>query len=219
MRRRGFTLVEVAVFSAVALMVLAGVWSFFQGTMRQSKATDTKVQGLQEVLLYSRLLEGDLAHLYEDDEYHMYHQRLPKVGVVFRFYRYHPDASKNPGSTWGPLPLQQVEYRYLAKKRKILRSVDGGPGRALFGNFESQDFWDPQGEEDSPPGSKIQPGPSLSFYVVSSPLSELRKKLEKRNWRSRTTLFGGVSRERRSVERRFPYWHRIPYYPSPLKKK
>lgn len=214
MRRRGFTLVEITVFSAVALIVIAGAWSFLQSGMRQSKATDTKVQGVQEVLLAARVIEEDLAHVYQDALHGMHHKRVPNEGVFLEFYRYHPDPIHNPGSKWGPLPLQKVSYTYRSKERKLLRAVDDGEKRALFGTFESADFWDMSRETNPPADRGLRPGPSIGFHLVSTPRHELRKKREDRDIRSRTILFGGTALERSSVMGRFPYWHRVPFFPE-----
>lgn len=213
MKRRGYTLVEATVFSAVALIVLTGVWSFFQAGMRQSKDTDVKVQGLQEVLLAARTIEKDLAHLYQDRLVGM-KQGRNEDGMYLRFYRFHPDPARRAGSGWGPLPLQKIEYRYKSRYRKLYRYVDGSEGPPLFGTFESVDFWDMMREDDDLPERKLRPGPSIGFHLVSTPRSELRKKREDRDWRSRTTLFGGAVQEHSSATVRFPYWHRVPFFPE-----
>lgn len=216
MRRRGFTMVEIAVFSAVTLVVLAGCWAFFTSSMRSSKATDVKIEGLEGAQLLARRLEKDLSFLYEDEDHPMRLKKTEGEGLLFTFYRYHPDQARNPGSTWGALPLQMVQYRYVAKERRVYRHEDEGPGRALYGTFESLGFRDPE-EKDGVVSQNLEPAPSLVYFLICTPREYLKMSLEERDQKSpriRTTLVGAVPREREANERKYFYWNRVPYWPE-----
>lgn len=228
-RRRGYTLVEVSVFAGVGLIVIAGVWSIFNSSLRRGKATDAKVQGLQAVLLLSRSIERDMAMLYENAgktpgaaKDIVQYQEEPGVGTTIWLSRYHADPARDPGATWGALPLQRVRYRFDATTKRVFRAVDAGPERPMFGLFETVRFRGAQQDLLPPlvpiPGEPLIPGPAYEFCVVSTPEEVLEMSLEERDEkrpRSRTTMVGGVPRERESAHRLYPYWNSVPYLPAP----
>jgi hypothetical protein len=228
MRRRGFSLIEVTVFAGVGLIVMAGVWAIFNSSIRRGKATDAKVQGLQAVLLLARTIERDMALLYENQGVApgafkdiVQYREEPGVGTTLWLSRYHPDPGRDPGATWGKLPLQRVRYRFDATTKHVFRSVDGGPERALFGLFETVRFRGSQQDLLPPyipiPGDPLIPSPAYEFCIVSTPEDVLEMTLEERDEkrpRSRTTLVGAVPRERETVQRLYPYWNNVPYLPE-----
>ncbi len=217
-RRSGFTVIEISVFTAVGLLVLAAVWSIFGSSIRKGKATDRKVIGLQTNLLAARSLERDLEHLYEDETRRIEVAKVPQVGLELRFYRYHESASENAGSSWGTIPLQRVLYRYVAAEKKIYRIVDGGTPRPLFGLFETFGARDAE-QEAGILGTSPKAGASLVYYFVSTPEEVLRMPLEKRDEDhalSRTVLVGGMPRQRIAAKAFYSYWNAAPYAPAPL---
>lgn len=232
-RRRGFSLIEVTVFASVGLIVITGVWAIFNSSIRRGKATDAKVQGLQAVLLLARTIERDMAMLYESQGVApgaakdiVQYREEPGVGTTLWLSRYHPDPARNPGSTWGKLPLQRVRYRFNAIYKRVYRSVDGGPERTLFGLFETVRFRGSQQDLLPPflptPGEPLIPAPAYEFCIVSTPEDVLDMTLDERDEkrpRSRTTLIGGVTREREAAQRLYPYWNNVPYLADPPPEK
>lgn len=227
-RRSGFSLIEVTVFASVGLIVMAGVWAIFNSSIRRGKATDAKVQGLQAVLLLARTIERDMAMLYENQgkapgaaEDIVQYRVEPGVGTTLWLSRYHRDPSRDPGATWGKLPLQRVRYRFDSATKRVFRAVDGGPEKQLFGLFETVRFRGSQQDLLPPyipvPGQPLIPAPAYEFCIVSTPEDVLEMPLEERDEkrpRSRTTLVGGVPRERETAQRLYPYWNSIPYLPE-----
>ncbi len=208
-RRLGFSLVEVTVFMAVGVLVMAGAWSFFQSSIRKGKATDVKVESLQADLLFARSLERDLEALYEDPEHAMDIVRGPGE-LRFSFWRY---GEESPGDRWDPLPVERVTYRFDASKKRIFRRVGNGREDRLYGLFERMNirFRNFQAQAPGPPAV---PSAAVIFSATSTPRETLQKPLEAREEQDRTTLFGAVLREREAVRTAFPWWNPIPYAPA-----
>lgn len=209
MRRRGFTMVEVTVFTAVGLLVITAAWTFFSSSVAKGKATDVKALGVQTNLLLIRALERDLAALYEDGTHLLQYSKRPGEGATLEFYRYGPTS---PDADWGPLPLVKVTYEFDAGYRKVRRSIDGGPARPLFGVVERVNVRFPQPALPEP-GKLLPASPHVLISTISTSREELRKPLEQRDPRSRTSLFAGILRERVAARIAYPHWNEIPWSP------
>lgn len=216
--RRGFSLVEVSVFMAVGLLMTGAAWSMLQSSLKKGKSTDFKLQGVQANLLLFRTLERDLRYFYED----VFHpvRAIKDVAAkkfTLSFYRFSPDAGTDPGTAWGPVPVQKIEYVFDSSLKKISRAVEGGPARFLFGHFEN--FGVRSTEVTLPSNATATPmGPAYQVFAVSTPAELLRKALDDRDQedqRIRTTVVSAFPRRLEGARRDYGYWNAVPFRAPP----
>jgi len=210
-RRRGFTMVEISVFGAVGLLVMTAAWTFFSSSIRKGKSTDVKAEGLQTNLLLARALERDLAALYEDGAHTLRFRKVPGETATLRFFRYRRES---PEGAWDPVPLIEVSYTFDARTKRVTRQLEGGAPQVLYGYVERFNVRFPKPVLPTD-GLPLPVAPAVIFSSVSTPPEGLRKPLEERDMRSRTTLFGSGLRERSAKRIAYPYWNEIPWRPPP----
>lgn len=209
--RRGVTLTELLVFIPIGLTVLGLAWNFFSSGFKKGKATDVKIQSLQQNLVLTLSLERDLDRLYEARDFR---PKIASDGSALEFYR---SADTSPGATWEPLRLQRVFYRFDAFEQKVYRQVDDGGERPFSGRYELVHFRveNPPGPTDPPPdpGDPLIPAPSVVITIISVPPLKEGETEADRKATDRTTLVSAVSRRWLGSRTSYDFWNPIPYVP------
>ncbi len=205
--RRAFTMVEALVFVPIGLAVMGIVWTLWSSSARKGKATDVKVQSLQENLVVALSLERDLQGIYEDSNHPI---RIADDGSALLFSRC-ADASNAP--EWVPLELEDVLYRFDAATGKVMRRIGNGEERAFSGSFELVHFRIENPTEPARSDQEIRSAPAVIFTLVSIPEEDMAKPMNERDATRRTTLVSGVSRRWVASRVSHPFWNPIPYVP------
>lgn len=200
------TLVELMVFAAVGLLVVAAAWSFFRASMRRGDRADKKFEGVQSGLLLSIQLERDLAALYELEG----NDPVPDVrtgGAKLSFLRY---SDEQVESDWTELEVVPVTYQFRTESGRVLRQVGGEAPEVLPGVFERVNFRvaNPEVVE---PGKALPEAPAVIYSVTAATREVLEKPPARRRGSERTVLVGGVSREQRARRSAYPFWNPVPY--------
>lgn len=208
--RRGFTMVEAVVFLPIATIVIVLAWTFFQSSARKGKATDVKLQGVQATLLFTLNVERDLDGLYEDQNHEV---KILDEGRGIQFWRC---ATPSPEGNWDPLPLEKIEYRFDSLLGKLYRKAGDKPEDSILGCFEAVQFRleHPLGASGTDTAAPLPHGPAVVFSAVAVPEEDIKKPLEERDARHRTTLFSAVPRRWLAGRAGYPFWNPVPYYPS-----
>lgn len=203
-RRRGFTLVEVAVFMGVGLLVAAAAWSLLRFSMRRGAATDKKLQGVQAELLAAHALDLDLKALYESRAAPLVVAEDGRTLTLFRF------TEAGAGEDWQGLALQQVRYRFDPLVHRLTRQVGAGEARAFPGVYESVLFR-LAAHPPPAPGELLPEGPALIYSIVASSPEVLGRTAAERKVQDRAVVVGGAPRRVLAGRIGFPHWNPVPY--------
>lgn len=194
-RRTGFTLVEVALFGGLGLMVLLGAWGILYVSLRRGSGTETKVQGVQAALLTSRRLADDLEALVEDEAHPLVLEEGPQ-GVALRFHRLESTSAEGE---WQALPLVGVTYIWESSRLRLLRRQGDGPFVPLAGTFERPEF-------------VLDEAAGVVGYRLTATTPEwLGRPDGERSPAGRTILPGAVARHSLLARRGFVHVNRVPY--------
>lgn len=212
MRRRGATLVELALFAGIGMMVIAMAWSFLSTSLRQGERTDNKLDGVQADLLLAVQLERDLEACVVHPEVPAPRVNLTEGGAELRIYRATATGAREK---WEPLEVTPVVYQYLVETGRVVRKVGAGPPRALWGHFERVSFrLAPNGEEPGIPGA-LPEAPAIVYSAAGVPRTLLERPLDEREGPDRTVIVGGVALTQAARRQAYPFWNRVPYGMTP----
>ncbi len=126
--RRGFSLVEVLVMSAVGVMLLGSFYFFFIHSSTESTRLDEKVRAVQGVLLFLDRLQTDLERMvYQKGRFDV-RVRSVEGGEdnCLEFYVCARTPSASDGAT--RIGVEKREYRYVPMAKKLY--IDGRPFNA-----------------------------------------------------------------------------------------
>lgn len=210
-RRRGFTLVEVAIFSAIGMMLLGVLWTVFGQSARKGGMTEEKLQAVQHAQLLALALERDLAGLYEDAT-HETEFRVAPDHARLAFYRFGPTSAEGE---WKPLPLERVVYFFDREQARVFRKVGDGPEQVLHGRFERLAFrltGAGASGADSPKGL-LPEGPALVYSGVGLATGASERPESDRRNSERSVLTGGVVRPQAAAASAYPFWNPVDYGP------
>jgi hypothetical protein len=134
--RRAFTLVEAAVFGALGVIVLIGLFTIFRSTNREAAKTSVHLRGIQAALALVERLSFDLraGMAYENpylrEGWNALVVPAAEDGRVVEFWRFDPQNAQpmppDPGGTLAFVPVQQVRYRFDPQSRRVTRTVGQG---------------------------------------------------------------------------------------------
>jgi hypothetical protein len=211
-RRRAVTLVELALFAGIGMMVIAMAWSFLSTSLRQGARTDNKLDGVQADLLLAVQLERDL-------EACVVHPDVPPPAIDLTDggaqLRIHRATQTGARERWDPLEVTPVVYQFLVETGRVVRQVGNQAPRALWGHFERVSFrLAPNGEEPGIPGA-LPEAPAIVYSAAGVPRTLLERPLAEREGPDRTVIVGGVALTQAARRKAYPFWNRVPYGMTP----
>lgn len=203
MRRRGFSLVEVLVFSAMGLLVLVTVYDFMAAGLKRGARSLEKLEGVDAVLTLSARLEQDLDALYEDPA-HPITFTVTAEGTRFSFHRYSEVTSEE---AWEPRRLVQVEYHHRLETRVVTRAELPGEPHRIPGLFDQVLV--------SLERSQLPGRPAYAYRLVYHLRGVARDDPAAAADPGRKSFCrGAVPLYSRSMRSAYPFWHRDPYGPA-----
>lgn len=200
-RAQGTTLVELLVFSGLALLMVLSVWSFFSAFQRGTHRTFSGLDGVAAGIQVSRRLELDLAHLHESRRHPPRIRRGPEE-TILEFTRFGPES---PGDEWTSLPLVRIRYRLHHASGVVTRQEGNAAPRELPGRIGALDFQFLRGR-GSPEASLLTPAPAVLFTVHGQPGDPGQE-----GGVAPLLLLGGRGRERVSSHQAYPSWNPLPF--------
>lgn len=118
LRRRGYTIAEILIFSLVGALVLYMTYDFFAASATQGRDLDRKLKAVQGSQLLLERLERDLKHLvYKKDTYEL---ELAEDGLGVSFFVF--DGHRDDLSD-GTIPIHKREYRFDPATHRV--TIDG----------------------------------------------------------------------------------------------
>lgn len=208
MKRRGATLVELALFAGIGMMVIAMAWSFMSTSLRQGERTDNKLDGVQADLLLAVQLERDLEACVVHPDVPPPRVELTEGGSELHFYRATATGTRE---RWDPLAVTPVVYQFLVETGRVARKVGDEPPRALWGHFERVSFrLAPNGDEPGIPGA-LPEAPAVIYSAAGVPRTLLERPEAEREGPDRTVIVGGVALTQAARRQAYPFWNRVPY--------
>lgn len=188
--RRGFTLAEVMVFGALAVVVLGLVWGLVRDAARGSVRVEGKLQAVEATLLAGARLARDL-ELVEETPGARPSAQVGAARTVLRL---------PPAPVGGGRPA--VTYTFDAAEGSLRRQLDGEDPDRLPGRFEAflVRLVEPGGDE----------GASVLYSLVgvggaAEPAAPNQGPARGR----RAVLVGGAPREAAAGRQRYPAWNRV----------
>lgn len=212
MTRRGTTLVEVALFAGIGMMVIAMAWSFLSSSMRTGERTDNKLDGVMADLLLAVQLERDLEACVVHPDVPPPAVQLTSGGAQLKFYR---ATGASTRGEWAPLEVTPVTYQFLTEHGRVVRQVGAGPARAQWGSFERVSFRLAPNGVAPPIDGALPEAPAIVYSAAGVPEEILKRPEAEREGPDRTVIVGGVALTQAARRQAYPFWNRVPYGMSP----
>ncbi|MBI3894100.1 MAG: hypothetical protein HY303_21485 [Candidatus Wallbacteria bacterium] len=167
MTRRGMTIVELVVMSAVAAVVLATVYLLFSAGSRHGNRMDEKLRGVQAAQILLEYLTADLKAALVNASRQV---RVESIAEGSRnrlsFDRY--DGERSRHHFGGYLPVKHCVYQFEQKTHKVLR--DGEP--MPVGSFASVSFVLTHAQPDASPALL---GETVTVLMTTAPIEQLER--------------------------------------------
>ncbi len=196
--RRAFSLVEVVLFSGIAVVMLGALWSFFAESVKRGSRSAGRLAGAEAVFHLSAVLESDLAALLEHDASPIGY-RVEEGARILAFVRH---AETSPDASWDPPPPVRVEYRFEPATGRVLRRTEPGGERVVPGKFAALDAWI---EAVTLPELSARSW-RLAYRLAAHGDAGLAE-----NPGSGAVVIGAVPLRSRSMRSLYPFWHRDPW--------
>lgn len=192
MRRKGFTILEVLVMSAIALVIMGVAWSVFSAMTSQSKKLDTRLRALQASQLVLERLKADIKqHVSRPGEV-LFDPASPKLMLkVYRDYVFNP-ASRGQHS----VVVDQVDWTFNPETHQLIRGTEP----LKFAQFESITF----SVKETAPGSR-EYGNSVTVDGVYVP-EELLATPERITERDRIKWRATIALPHRTLAEAYGFW-------------
>ena len=202
MIRRGFTLLEVMIMSAVGLMLLGVVYSFFVSSSTDSTKMNRKLQSVQAVHLLFERLGNDMKQAF-----HIKGLYDLKVGDsqgghrnAVTFYRLDPNCDFPEGGNASRVKIERMEYVYSPVTARVYingKPFTGGIYKKVLFEYE------PGNPEADPPRFKD----CLTVTVTGVPDELADRDISEIDGRSLSTLVCSFAFRPRAVQRVYREWN------------
>ena len=197
-RRRAFTLVEILVFSAIALIVLGVAWFIFFSATNQSRKLDSRLRALQANQILIERIKQDLKQFYYVPSYSMVDSAPPRLS--FRIYREY--SYSRTERSQASVILESINYVFDRDMHTVRRNND-----LLYAcPFESVQF----GLKETLPTA---PGEVSNFVTIQTVYvnEELLRTPERITDRDRIPWFTMIGLPHRSLVETSPFWLENPF--------
>jgi hypothetical protein len=199
-RRRAFTLVEVTVMGAVAIMLLGIFYSLFVSSSMDSQKLSRKLQSIQAAHLLLERLEDDLKQaVYVRGTFDMqvFNHGTGSANAVV-FYRVDPRVA-SPADGGTSVKVERVEYVWDPLSCKVVVN-----GKAFAGGlFKRLEF---RYTEGTPAAEPPVYADYLTVTVTGIPDEDAKRKIEDIDLRELTTLVASFSFRARAMARAYEPW-------------
>ena len=192
MRRRGFTLLEILMFSAVGMVVLYIGYEVFVSATKQGIDLDTKLKAVQGSQMLLERLERDLKHMvYEEGKFEL---EVSDEGDLVRFYVY---DGYDRDLTDGEIPVHRREYRFDPSVSRVF--IDGAPYN--FAYFRAIEF-----SLDDVGNGEAGQRPILTMRVGGVADDRAQLPEEMLDLKTRADFVSSVGLSAIAIAKRNPYW-------------